>query len=165
MAWACRIIIFLNCHGSFGLITSHMSKNGGANWTFGPFLFPNHGNEAVFVILMRAAKHEDVIIVFHSILLLNILDDILLKTDHTLLILHFALSKRELNGGEIGYLKDIMILFLLKFILLVHQRDNKLDNLKEGIFLFDGVFVIEGDFLLGGADLLHEELCFLFRFH
>lgn len=165
MAWACRIIIFLNSHGSIWLISGHMPKNSGANWTLGPFFFSNHGNEAIFVIFMRATKHEDVIIVFHGILLLNIFNDIFLQTDHTLLILHFALSKRELYGGEIGNFKDIMVFFLFKFILLVHERDNKLDNLKEGIVLFDGVFVIESDYLLGGADLLHEELYFLFRFH
>lgn len=142
-----------------------MSENGGANWTLGPLLLSNQSNEAIFVILMRAAKHEDVIVVFHRSLLLNILDDILLQTDHAFLILHFAFSEGELDGWEVRNLKDIVVLFLLELILFVHQRDNKLDNLKEGIVLFEGVFVIEGDFLLRGTGLLHEELCFLFRFH
>jgi len=58
-----------------------------------------------------------------------------------------------------------VIVFLLELVLLIHERDNELDDLKEGIILFDSVFVIERDFLLSGTGLLHEELCFLFRFH
>lgn len=101
MSWACRAIIFMDRHGSFWLVASHMPKNGGANRTLGPFFLPNQSNEAIFVVLMRAAKHEYIIIIFLSILLLNILDDILLQTDHTLLFLHFALPKGELDGRKV----------------------------------------------------------------
>lgn len=114
---------------------------------------------------MRAAKHEYIILIFLSILLLNILDDILLQTYHTLLFLHLALPKGKLNSRKVRDLKNIVILLLLELIFLVHEWDNELDDLKEGIVLFDGVFVIESDFLLGGTGLLHEKLCFLFRFH
>lgn len=165
MSWACGVIIFLDRHGSFWLVTSHMPENSGANRTLSPFFLPNHRNEAIFVVLMRAAKHEYIILIFLSILLLNILDDILFQTYHTLLFLHLTLPKGKLNSRKVRDLKNIVILLLLELIFLVHEWDNELDDLKEGIVLFDGVFVIESDFLLGGAGLLHEELCFLFRFH
>jgi hypothetical protein len=123
-------------------------ENSGADGAFCPFFLSDELKQTDLMVLVRASQHQDIIIILLCQLLFDIFDLELFKTDHTFFILHLALGKLELYTGEIGYFKDIVILFTLEVVLLVDHVDHQGHDLEVLIFLVEDVLVIEEDLQL-----------------
>ena len=83
------------------------------------------------MIFVRAAKHEDIFIKLFGSFYLKLFDSILFEANHTFLVFHFGFSELELKGWKIGYLKHIMVLFLLVIIFMIEVLHNEGDDLKK----------------------------------
>lgn len=125
VAGTLEVLIARDGDFAVGLVAGHVAEDGGADGAFGPLFAADHLQEADFVELVRAAEHEDVVVELLEALLLDGLDDVLLETDHALLVLHVGLAEGELDGVEVGYLEDVVVLLLLELILAIDLVDEK----------------------------------------
>ena len=85
-----EFLIYIMIHGSIGLITSHMSKDDGADGTFSPHFISNKLQETMFMILMRTSQHKNIIIKLFRQLLFHIFNNIFFKTYHTFFFFHLT---------------------------------------------------------------------------
>lgn len=165
IAVALQVFVNVVSHLPVRLISSHMTKDGGADGAFGPLLLPDHGQQTGFVVLMRAAEHEDVLIVLSRELQFYVFDLKLFQADHALLFFHFGLGQFELNGGVVVNFEDVVVLFLLQHVLFVDQVYHQGHHLVVLVVSVYRVGAVEVHLPLLVRDRLHEKLVQLARLH
>lgn len=88
-------------HSPIGLVSSHVSEDRRADGTLRPLFASYHLQQTDLVKFMGAAEHEYIVIELLGVLLLYRFDEVVLQTDHALLVLHVDLAEGELDGVEV----------------------------------------------------------------